>query len=1057
MNDFQERIDNVERLRAGRILSLDYETQSKIDLPKHGVYRYAMDPSTKILCAKYRFNDEDTIRQWVPAEEPMPQDFRDHIEGGGLVVAYNATFERLITKHVAGLEVTVWQFACTAAQARVCALPHALGQVSKCLGLASNKDSYGASLINQYSLPRAETGELVPWGEIPEGDQEAWLRYCEQDVVLEGDLASYLLPMSDREVAEYQIWEQINDAGVCVDLTLARDIIELSDAVRAEVNAKLAVLTDGVVESHTSQKGRYAWLIHGYGLTGFKGKWAWISNDTQRDKLPKYVQARTLEPVDPVLCESEVAYLRKPVKVDQEEGDVTFDKRWRADLMAAHNSDLITLDARAFTFFELLDEAGGATISKYSSAIDRAQTEGDEDIVRGIYMFSGAGQTGRLSSKGVQLHNLKRDGFPNHDDIIDLIHDLAQLPEAERDFTELEALSGQSVMTTFAWLVRNMLWAADGYKFVWGDWSSIEARVQPWLANSAAGEAKLQDFRDGVDPYIVNASASYGVAMEDVTSDQRQTGKVQELSLGFAGGPGALASMARGFGIKYHAQEAIRLRDGWRAANPWAPVFWNAVETAAWDAMRNPGRAFPAGRLLYRFFPEVMGGSLVCMLPSGRHLTYPGARIESIYNKNFDDYVESITSIAGSVSQKQGDRAWPRKSLWRGTLAENCIAAGTDVLTDAGWLPIQYVRPHHKIHDGVDFVNHAGLLDKGEQLCITLDGVDMTPDHEVLDDDQTFQTAETSPRLYRPNLGDADCRESAFDPPDTARETQMALDVSVRVRQGRGEDAIRCEKSEATQLRMPEVDGSQRAHARYDEASSLPGVAQHGRPLPAVHTPGMAQLRRPRYFGLRCVGALRAVLAGYGARLRTWFDTGSHRQRAGVFPGELQVGYLSGAGAQQAQQSDHLYALGAHDRVRSERALRCERDYDTVQVGQRLGSHDDSVRTTQFQGSLQKRRVFDILNCGPRHRFVVRGDQGAFIVSNCTQAVAADILREAVIRIHSEDTPVVLTTHDEIVISVADDATGVEEWLASQMNVLPDWAEGLPLAVKTDSGFRYSK
>jgi DNA polymerase I-like protein with 3'-5' exonuclease and polymerase domains len=106
--------------------------------------------------------------------------------------------------------------------------------------------------------------------------------------------------------------------------------------------------------------------------------------------------------------------------------------------------------------------------------------------------------------------------------------------------------------------------------------------------------------------------------------------------------------------------------------------------------------------------------------------------------------------------------------------------------------------------------------------------------------------------------------------------------------------------------------------------------------------------------------------------------------------------------------------------------------------------------------------VFDILNCGPRHQFVVRGDNEPFIVHNCTQAVAADILRQTVTRIETNPAlaflSIRMTCHDEIVTEVdearAEEAKAI---LRCEMLTLPDWAAGLPLQSEESICSYYSK
>lgn len=63
-----------------------------------------------------------------------------------------------------------------------------------------------------------------------------------------------------------------------------------------------------------------------------------------------------------------------------------------------------------------------------------------------------------------------------------------------------------------------------------------------------------------------------------------------------------------------------------------------------------------------------------------------------------------------------------------------CIAEGTPVLTDRGWVEIQNVQLTDRVWDGVEWVTHGGVIDKGLRECVTVCGVTLTPDHEILTD-----------------------------------------------------------------------------------------------------------------------------------------------------------------------------------------------------------------------------------------------------------------------------------------------------------------------------------
>ena len=98
------------------------------------------------------------------------------------------------------------------------------------------------------------------------------------------------------------------------------------------------------------------------------------------------------------------------------------------------------------------------------------------------------------------------------------------------------------------------------------------------------------------------------------------------------------------------------------------------------------------------------------------------------------------------------------------------------------------------------------------------------------------------------------------------------------------------------------------------------------------------------------------------------------------------------------------------------------------------------------------------MNCGPRHRFVVRGPDGVpFIVHNCTQAAARDVLAANMHAIEAEGYAIVLGIHDELLTETPDTDAYSHERLAALMSTVPEWAPGLPLAAAGFETYRYRK
>jgi DNA polymerase len=288
-----------------------------------------------------------------------------------------------------------------------------------------------------------------------------------------------------------------------------------------------------------------------------------------------------------------------------------------------------------------------------------AKLAGDDDRVRGAFVFAGGSATGRASSYGAQVHNFTRK--------------CAEDPEAVRHAMvrghAIVPQFGRRVTDVLRGMLRPALIPARGKKFVVADWSAIEGRVNPWL--SGRGEDKLQQFRDRLDPYVVNAAQTFGVSYQQVDKPQRQIGKVQELACGFGGGVGAFAAMGRVYGLHMAEADARRMVNAWRIANPWSVPFWSDLETAYTRALRNRGQIFTAGRVSY----YCDGQHLWYALPSGRVLCYPNAKFE-------DD--GSITYSKAAWKPAADAKEWPRARLWRGLACENVTqATAHDLLREA--------------------------------------------------------------------------------------------------------------------------------------------------------------------------------------------------------------------------------------------------------------------------------------------------------------------------------------------------------------------------------------
>lgn len=93
---------------------------------------------------------------------------------------------------------------------------------------------------------------------------------------------------------------------------------------------------------------------------------------------------------------------------------------------------------------------------------------------------------------------------------------------------------------------------------------------------------------------------------------------------------------------------------------------------------------------------------------------------------------------------------------------------------------------------------------------------------------------------------------------------------------------------------------------------------------------------------------------------------------------------------------------------------------------------------------------------GQNHKWARQETYSGRLVENATQAIARDILAEAMARIEDEGLNIVAHVHDEVIIEAPKGKHTVEE-ICQLMAANPDWCDGLPLAAAGYKGDYYFK
>ena len=603
---------------------IDIETRARLDVTKVGLYAHAPTVE-KILCIRYAF-DDGPILEWrgvfadgehADSSDAPPRDLITRIQAGDRLYAHNAAYERVVMRDSPAApwwpDVPIEQWVCTASWASAFNLPRGLGPLSKYL-----LEPEQAKLVDVASGVKYMWHADQPL--ISAEDMDKQSDYCEGDVVAMRAVMQHLPPVDPDWLAEYHAAEHINDRGVMVDTKLARAIVAMKPRIDADLAEALDKATGGGVKTRGPSLGKWLKTV--------------LPEDAQaamtiNEKVRKDYGFRTKQ------RESANKVAREQILEAIEE---------RTDL--GHVREAL----------EIYEEANRAAVSKFAAAALRVS---DDDILRGQFIFSGAGQTGRFSSNGVQVHNLKREVSPDAVEVIAAIKEYYQHPGVLTD------RYGMSLNLLCSTILRPVFVAPEGTMLVWGDWSSIEARGLPWLSGDPRAEDVLDVFRIGKCVYMREATNIFHDPVTDKKDPRRQIGKVAVLSLGYQGAVGAFQAMAAGYNVTLSDAEVRGIVDAWREANGWAVDFWAKLEQAAMNAVTT-GRDHKAGRVLFQFVPELLGGTLIMWLPGGGWCAYPGAEVKRIQREEGGLWKTALTFMHPTYGPS---------ATYGGALAENATQA----------------------------------------------------------------------------------------------------------------------------------------------------------------------------------------------------------------------------------------------------------------------------------------------------------------------------------------------------------------------------------------------
>lgn len=335
-----------------KVLNIDIETFSSVDLNQCGVYAYADSPDFEILLFAYSADGAPVeVVDLAEGEELPSAVYKALYDPAVQKIAYNANFERTCIAAHFHIEQPPEQWKCTSVDASRLGLPGNLAGVAEALNFDQQKDTAGKALIRYFSIPckPTKTNEGRTRN-LPEHDREKWEMYKEYnriDVEVEMAIRKKIDPALSVSPFEQDLWsldQRINDRGVYLDRLLVDQAIECNEEFAKELLAQSKELT-GLANPNSPAQ--------------LKG---WLSE--QGLDLPN-MQAETIDNALNDMGESDV----KQVLVNRR-------------------------------------QLSKASVSKYK-AMERSVCS--DGRIKGLLQFYGAGRTGRWAGRIVQVQNLTKN------------------------------------------------------------------------------------------------------------------------------------------------------------------------------------------------------------------------------------------------------------------------------------------------------------------------------------------------------------------------------------------------------------------------------------------------------------------------------------------------------------------------------------------------------------------------------------------------------------------------------------------------------------------------
>lgn len=629
-----------------KVLHLDFETRSDINLKTAGLHNYAKGRHTDIIMACYAF-DDGPVQLWVRPND-CPEDVYHHIESGGEVHAHNAAFEKEMCNNV-GTRLYGWphlydsQLVCTLAMSYAMGLPGHLGAAAAALGISQQKDNIGYRLMLQYCQPRAvDSFGKIQWWEEPSGLKRL-AEYCAQDVVVEREIGKRMLKLSHYERSIWQLDQKINGRGIKIDLPAVKAALSIVEAEKQKLIKEIQDVSDNT-----------------------------ISTPSSIAQIKNFLALFGLDDVESI-----------------------------AKVEAAELLDRDDLPTPCRKVLEIRAEAGKTSTAKLDSMLCGAQAS--DGRFRGAFQYSGA-NTRRWAGRRVQLQNLPRTKIspalvndilcempklngdkmrlyygPPLDVISNCLRGFLVAEEGKEflccDFSSIEArviawLAGQeNVLEIFRTHGKVYEHAASSiFGKPMADISPDERQIGKVAILALGYQGGVGALQKMAKAYGVRLEPAYQSLWSRATSGQKEFVE-KRYDQTKADYPGISRE-------EFIASDLTKVF--WRMANPKIVEYWHSLESCAIMATKLAGQNGLSTTISTPIKFKVAGSFLWARLPSDGTLCYPYPQVAHKETK-WGTSKETLSYMSEDINHK-----WTRFNTYGGSIAENVTQSfARDILADA--------------------------------------------------------------------------------------------------------------------------------------------------------------------------------------------------------------------------------------------------------------------------------------------------------------------------------------------------------------------------------------